>query len=110
MTAFSWYEIKGYYQINNPNIIKAGNFVDRVSPKEAKVIAPYNGDTAFLYQTNRFGWPAVTYDINQLIKEGASYYVSVNFDETTNQLLNDSRHQVIEKNNEFIVIKLNQQP
>lgn len=106
MLYLSWYQIRGYYQINNPVIISAGQAVDQLLPQDAKVIAPYNGDTAFLYQTRRQGWPAVTYDISKLIDNGAEYYVSVNYDQTTNDLIADPNYQVLEQNDQFVIIKL----
>lgn len=65
----SFYKVKDYYQINHPEIIEAGMAIDRLTPKDAKVIAPYNGDTAFLYQTRRFGWPVVDTSFDKLINE-----------------------------------------
>ncbi|HSV95029.1 MAG TPA: phospholipid carrier-dependent glycosyltransferase [Spirochaetia bacterium] len=103
MIALSWYDIKGYYQINNPVIIEAGQRVDQLTPKDAKVIAPYNGDTAFLYQTHRSGWP-LGYDIEKHIDQGATYYVSVNFDDEMRQL--EKKYQVVEKTEKYIIIKL----
>lgn len=111
MTAFvviftigmSWYDIKGYYQINNPVIIEAGKRIDEVTPKDAKVIAPYNGDTAFLYQTHRSGWP-LGYDIEKHIAQGATYYVSVNFDDEMHEL--ENKYQTVEKTEKYIIIKL----
>ncbi len=103
---FSWYQIREYYKINQPEIITAGNAVDNLVPKNAKVIAPYQGDTAFLYQTKRRGWPAVTRDVEDLIEMGAEYYVSVNYDQTTAEL--KERCQIIEENDDFVIINLNQ--
>lgn len=102
----SWYQIRTYYQINHWEIVEAGKFVDDNLPKDAKVIAPYMGDTAFLYQTHRSGWPHVTTGIQQMIELGADYYVSVNYDQQTNDLIGNSSYTVIEKNPKFIVIKL----
>jgi hypothetical protein len=104
--AFSWYEIKGLYQINNPSIVKAGQAVDNLLPKDARVIAPYMGDTAFLYQTNRYGWPLLTYDLDKLIDLGATHYVSVNYDDQTNIILNDPNFSVLQQEKEFVIIKL----
>ncbi|TRZ53918.1 phospholipid carrier-dependent glycosyltransferase [bacterium] len=99
----SWYDIKGYYQINNPVIIEAGKRVDILTPPDVKVIAPYFGDTAFLYQTHRSGWP-LGYDIEKHIALGATYYVSVNFDDEMHEL--EKKYQVIEKTEKYIIIKL----
>lgn len=103
MIALAWYDVKGYYQINNPVIIEAGKRVDALTPKDAKVIAPYDGDTAFLYQTHRSGWP-LGYDIEKHIAEGATYYVSVNFDDEMHQLA--SKYQIVEQTDKYIIIKL----
>jgi len=77
MLFVGFYGIKDDYNINHPEIIAAGEAVDQLTPKNSLVIAPYNGDTAFLYQTHRWGWPAVDSDFNTLIKEGADYYATV---------------------------------
>jgi 4-amino-4-deoxy-L-arabinose transferase-like glycosyltransferase len=55
LLSFSWYTIRTYYWVNKAEIVEAGKFADSVLPKDAKVIAPYSGDTTFLYQTNRQG-------------------------------------------------------
>ena len=102
----SWYQIRTYYQINHPEIIAAGEYVDKTLPKDARVIAPYMGDTAFLYQTHRAGWPHVTTGIQQMIELGADYYVSVNYDQQTNDIVNNENYTVIEKNPAFVVVKL----
>lgn len=104
MLAFSWFEVRGFYQINHPEIVEAGEAADRLLPPEAKVIAPYGGDTAFLYQTNRRGWPAVTTSINQMIELGATHYVSTKLDETTLQLIEE--YNVILKTEEFVIVEL----
>lgn len=107
MLFLSWYEIKGYYQINNPAIVEAGKRVNELLPKDAKVIASYNGDTAFLYQTNRYGWPAITTDLSTMLKgEQNVYYVSVNYDKEASAIMNDPNNQVIVKERQLLVVKL----
>lgn len=103
MISLSWYDIKGYYQVNNWPIVEAGKAVNRLAPKEAKVIAPYNGDTAFLYQTHRPGWP-IGYDIEDKMAKGATYYVSVSYDDEARTL--EKKYTLVEKNDRFIIIKL----
>jgi len=103
MISISWYEIKGYYQINNWPIVEAGMAVDRLVPKDAKVIAPYNGDTAFLYQTHRSGWP-LGYDIEDKVLKGATYYVSTSYDDEARML--EKKYTLVEKNDKFLIIKL----
>lgn len=102
-TAFGWYEVKGYYQVNHPEIVEAGKTVDKMLPKNAKVIAPYFGDTAFLYYTNRQGWP-LGYEVEKKIAQGATAYVSVNFDEETVRLM--EQYRVIERTPKYVLIDL----
>ncbi len=75
-----------YYRINHPQIIYAGWKTDILTPKNSLIIAPYTGDTAFLYQTNRSGWPTEMYNIPDLLKQFSNpiYLVSVNNDTYTN--------------------------
>lgn len=75
MFAFSWYHVRDYFNINNQYIVIAGRKADEILPKNAKVIAPYDGNTSFLYQTNRQGWPVFQKPIEDLIKMGADYLV-----------------------------------
>lgn len=101
----SWLKVREFYKINHPEILVAGAAVDRLTPKNAKVIASYNGDTAFLYQTRRFGWPAVDTSFDELIERGATHYVSLNFnDEDTKFLVNNFK--VIERTDQYIIIDL----
>ncbi|MFH1706046.1 MAG: glycosyltransferase family 39 protein [Patescibacteria group bacterium] len=104
MFGFSWYHIRDYYQINRGEIVELGRLADKILPKDAKVIAPYGGDTVLLYQINRQGWPAITHPVSQLINLGASYYLTVDFDRTTDDLLQKCR--VIEKNDKWVMIDL----
>jgi len=104
MFGFSWYQVRGYYQINHPQIVAAGKAADQILPKTAKIIAPYNGDTAFLYQTKRRGWPAVTTSIPKMVALGAEYYVAVNFDNTTNELV--EKCPVLNKTKDWVIINL----
>lgn len=99
----SWYNIRGYYQINNWSIIEAGQRADQILPENAKVIAPYNGDTAFLFQTNRTGWP-IGYYIDQKIKEGATAYVSVVYDDEARTL--EKQHPTLAKTDNYLIIDL----
>jgi len=105
MFGFSWYDIKGLYQVNNWSIVKAGQAADRQLPKDAVVIAPYGGDTAFLYQTNRRGFPFLYMpekDLRDLYK--AEYYISVNNDADTNRIMN--KYTVLEKTSDYVIVKL----
>ncbi len=103
---FSWFQVREYYKINHPEIIEAGKAADEILPKEAKVIAQYNGDTAFLYQINRQGWPIITRSLKETIDLGANYYVSVNLNDMTNDLM--TKCQVLRKTDQWVIIDLKQ--
>jgi hypothetical protein len=103
MLAFSWYQVRDYFNINNPVLVEAGRAVDRLTPPAAKVIAPYGGDTAFLYQTNRRGWP-VGIEIEKMRNLGAEYYINVNFGPETDWL--EATYKVVEKNERWVLINL----
>jgi 4-amino-4-deoxy-L-arabinose transferase-like glycosyltransferase len=78
MLMFGWYEVRDFYSIQHPDIVIAGHAVDELTPKDAKVVAPYNGDTAFLYQTNRQGWPVFERSFQQFIISGATHIAFAN--------------------------------
>jgi len=101
--ALSWYELKGFFWVNNRAMVEAGEYVGQNTEADAMVIAPYQGDTAFLYQTNRRGWP-IGGDIDYKIKAGADYYVTTTRDQEFNEL--KSSYDVIIENDRFAVIKL----
>ena len=103
--AFSWYDIRGLYQVNNWSIVKAGAAVDRLTPPDSVVVAPYMGDTAFLYQTNRPGFPFMYIPIKDMIdRYSADYYVSVNYDDDTRKIM--AKYMVIEQTPEYVIVKL----
>ena len=99
------FQVKEFYKVNHPEIIEAGLAVDRLTPKDTIVIAAYNGDTAFLYQTKRRGWPNVELPINELIEEGAEYYVSVSLhDKQTKEFM--EKFATIEKTSNYVILNL----
>lgn len=101
--AFGWYEVRGYFNINRPEIVAAGKAVDELTPKDALVIAAYNSDPAFLYQTNRHGWPDGV-DLEDKAQAGATHYVSVNFDNVSSYL--ESKCPTLIKTDQYIIITL----
>lgn len=105
MLVTGWFQVQGNYAINHPEILAAGAEVDRITPKDALVVAPYDGDTAFLYQTKRSGWPVIDNSIDNIIKEGASYYVSVDLGSADTKMI-ESRFTTVEKNEKYIIVNL----
>lgn len=102
----SWNEVKGLYQINNYSAVVAGQQADKVLPKDAIVVAPYGGDTSFLYQINRAGFPFVILPIDQMISiYGVDVYVSTSYDDQTNSVM--KRYTVIEQDPRYVIVDLN---
>lgn len=100
-----WFEIKGLYQINNPAIVEAGRRADQILPQDAKVLTPYNGDTAFLYQTNRPGFSNYSYPITDLRNNfGIHYLVSVNFDNKTKWAM--ETYTILEQKDNYVIVDL----
>jgi hypothetical protein len=99
----SWYQIQSYFNVNNPAIVEAGLAVQAHTPRSAKVIAPYMGDTAFLFQTQRRGWP-IGHGIDSRIEMGATHYVSTSYDDEAREL--EKRFTVLEKTDTYILIDL----
>lgn len=98
-------QVREFYKINRPEIIEAGKAIQRITPKDALVIAPYNGDTAFLYQTERRGWPVVDLPIDELIEKGADYFVSVDLSHPQTVEFSQ-RFLVVEKTNSYVILNL----
>jgi len=105
---FGWYYIRDFYNIQNSSIVTAGQAVDRLTPKDAKVIALYDGDTTFLYQTKREGWASFEKDLPVMIKMGADYMVIAN--PTTADLGFSKTYKVVVETNEYVIFNLRQKP
>jgi hypothetical protein len=118
MLMFGWYQARDFFNINHPEIVAAGGEFDRLVPyTHVTVIAPYGGDTAFLYQTGRRGWPLMEGTIEQMIEKGAHYYISTTFDETTNELIETAQlvsigkggpysYKVLKQTDTYVIIQL----
>ncbi len=106
-TYFSYDRVIEYYKINNQNIITAGQKVDQITPSNSIIIAPYNGDTALLYQTNRFGYPIEIYNFNNIKTEFPNrpiYFVSPNFDNYTNSVI--KQFPTLYRNDQYIILEI----
>lgn len=100
----SWDNLRGYYWINNYPMIEAGRMADKIIPQNAKIIAPYGGDTAFLYQTKRQGWP-VGFEIEKKIVLGADYYVNTNVNDAETKYV-QVKWKTIFANDEYVIVDL----
>jgi 4-amino-4-deoxy-L-arabinose transferase-like glycosyltransferase len=101
--AFSWYDVRGYYQINNGALLVAGERVRDLTPPGSLIIAPYQTDPTFLYYTYRYGWTLGNY-IEDKIAHGAGYYVSLSYDDEARELAD--KYETLEHTDNHIIIKL----
>jgi hypothetical protein len=108
MFAFAWFAVRAFYDIDNPSIIVAGAAVDKLTPKNAKVIANYNGDTTFLYQTKRKGWASFEESLPQMIQMGAGYLALVN--PTLADIHLGTMYKIIAQTPQYIIFDLRQKP
>lgn len=101
----SWYYIRDYFNVNNIAFVHAGQRADRILPKEAKVIAPFNGDTSLLYYISRPGWPSFQKPIEELIFMGATHMVLVN---PTPQDFSGfgMQYEIVDSSNEYLILDL----
>jgi hypothetical protein len=108
MFLISWDRIKPFYQVNHPELMEVGKIVDETLPKDAQIVIPYNGDTAFLYQTKRKGWPAVDDSIDNIIERGADYYVSIDLG-STDTVNFSKRFETVARTNQYIILDLHKE-
>lgn len=108
MWSFAWYQVRDYFNINNPAIVTAGHAVDRLTPKNALIIAPLDGDTSFLYQTNRKGWPSFEHSTADLVKLGADYLVLANPKQADYDI--GKTYRIVSATKDYILFDLHEKP
>lgn len=101
----SWYYVRDYFNVNNRIMVEAGLTADSILPKDAKVIAPLDGDTTFLYYINRPGWPAFQASTEELIQKGATHLIELQPSEETRKSLSEN-YKIVEDRQEFIIVDL----
>lgn len=102
----SWVQVRGFYNVNHWEYQRVGKIADELLPADALVIAPAMGDTMFLYQTNRRGWP-IGFDIDQKISAGATHYVTTSKDDEANEL--KEKYTIIKETDEYLILDLTKQ-
>jgi len=108
--AFGWYEVRGFFNINHPEIIAAGQAVDRLTPKDATVIAPYAKDPAFLYQTNRHGWPFAGGVKEKVYQQGITHYISTQNKDSQEVKQLKNACQIVQETDQYVLIDLRDCP
>lgn len=101
----SWSIVKEYFNINNRSILAAGEAIQRLTPKDALIVANYNGDSALLYQFDRKGWASYQNPIPELIEKGADYLVLINpSQQESNQLKQE--YTLVEATDQYAIFNL----
>jgi hypothetical protein len=88
--------------------VVAGEAVDRLVPKNAKVLANLEGDTSFLYQTKRKGWASFEKPLPEMIKMGADYLILVNPNEADLNL--GKTYKILDQTDQYVIFDLRQSP
>lgn len=104
MMAFSWFIVRDYYNLQHVHVYEVGVLADKILPKNVKVVAPYGGDTTFLYYVNRKGWPVVDRPFEDLVKAGARYIVFA--DPTPDELHLSTLYPVFSKGENYVIFDL----
>lgn len=101
----TWNEIKGLYQINNWAIVRAGEAAQSIIPEDAIVVAPYMGDTAFLYQIDRSGFPLIITTVEEMKRDhNVTFLISTTKDTKTAWLMN--KYKTAAETSDFIIVDL----
>lgn len=105
MFSLSWYHVRDYFNINNRSMVEAGIAADKLLPKNAKVIAPREGDTTFLYYINRQGWPHFQASTEELIQKGATHMIIL---EPSDQSIAEyaQQYSIIASESAYIIMEL----
>jgi 4-amino-4-deoxy-L-arabinose transferase-like glycosyltransferase len=99
----SWQRVKGYFNVNHWEYYEVGQIVQQILPKEALVIAPAGGDTMFLFQTRRRGWP-IGHNIKDKIDSGATHYVTTSYDQEAKEL--EQQYTTVKKTSDYLILDL----
>ena len=114
MFAFSWYEVRGFYNIQS-GVDLAGAAVDELVPKDSLVLTGDSNDASLLYNTNRWGWtggyasafPNTQETIEKIKDLGGSVYVTTKFDKNSDfgKYLLDN-YRVLKETDQYVILDL----
>ncbi|MCL5113977.1 MAG: glycosyltransferase family 39 protein [Patescibacteria group bacterium] len=109
MLSFGWFNIRAFYNINHPELIRDGKIIDSLTPKDAKVIVPTaDGDTTALYFMDRQGWSSFEKPLPDLIKMGATHLVI--FAPKSYDYDFGKSYKLVYASSEFLLFNLRQKP
>ena len=108
MLSFGWFNVRAFYYIDHPELIRLGAQIDKLIPKNAKVIVPTDGDTTALYFMQRRGWSSFEKPLPELIKMGADYLVFINPKKEDFGV--GKKYKIISYSPDYILFDLHQKP
>ncbi len=108
MLSFGWFNVRAYYNIDHPELIRVGAQIDKLTPKDAKIIVPTDGDTTALYFMNRQGWSSFEKPLPQLIRMGADYLVIIN--PQNRDFGFGSTYKLVASSSDFLLFNLREKP
>lgn len=108
MLSFGWFNVRAFYNIDHPELIRLGSQIDKLIPKNAKVVVPTDGDTTALYFMQRRGWSSFEKPLPELIKMGADYLVFINPKKEDFGV--GKKYKIISSSADYILFDLRQKP
>lgn len=108
MLSFGWFNVRAFYNIDHPELIRLGSQIDKLIPKNAKVVVPTDGDTTALYFMQRRGWSSFEKPLPELIKMGADYLVFINPKKEDFGV--GKKYKIISSSADYILFDLHQKP
>ncbi|MDA1079304.1 MAG: glycosyltransferase family 39 protein [bacterium] len=103
MVILSFTQVKEYYKINHWEYQRLGQRAQDLIPPDSLVIATAFGDTSFLFQTKRRGWP-IGFEIEKKRALGAQYYITTSYDDEARML--ETQYETVEKTAEHLIFNL----
>ena len=98
----SYYKVRDFY--NYPSeLTQMAKIVSSLTNKEDKIVTDRIGDTTFLYLIDRKGAPAVYKSLDELKKDGYSYFMTMN-----RQVIDENKksYEIVFENDKFALFKL----
>lgn len=102
---FSWIQVRDYFNINDRGMVEAGTRANEILPRDALIIAPYDGSTTLLNISQRRGWPVFQLSIEKLIDKGADYMVIANPTEDDFSGFG-AQFEIVDRSDTYLILKL----
>ncbi len=101
---FSFYKVKGYYQVSS-DLVNIAKIISSLTKEDDLLLTDTNGDTTLLYLVNRRGYPAVYQDLSYFKNLGVKYFYTTQ-KWVIDDLINNKKYQPIFLNQQFALFTL----